>query len=95
MRVANVFELMGNTPLVRINKINPNPEVEIYAKLEGSNPMGSLKDRIALRMIEKAEKAGKLTKDKTILEATSGNTGISVAWVARLKGYKCLVVMPS
>ena len=94
MRVAHVFELIGNTPLVRINKMNPNPKVEIYAKLEGSNPMGFLKDRIALRMIEKAENDGRLTRDKTILEATSGNTGISVAWVAALKGYKCLIVMP-
>ena len=76
------------------NKMNPNPNVEIYAKLEGFNPMGSLKDRIALRMIERAEEEGKLNKDKMVLEATSGNTGISVAWVAALKGYKCVIVMP-
>jgi cysteine synthase B len=93
-RVNHIFELIGNTPMVKINKMNPNPHVEIYAKLEGFNPMGSLKDRIALRMIEKAEEEGKLTKDKTILEATSGNTGISIAWVAALKGYKCEIVMP-
>ena len=80
--------------MVRINKLNPNPNVEMYAKLEGFNPMGSLKDRIALRMIERAEEEGKLTKDKIVLEATSGNTGISVAWIAALKGYKCLIVMP-
>jgi cysteine synthase B len=80
--------------MVRINKMNPNPNVEIYAKLEGFNPMGSLKDRIALRMIEKAEEEGKLTKGKVILEATSGNTGISVAWVAALKGYKCVIILP-
>jgi cysteine synthase B len=91
---SHVFELIGKTPMVRINKMNPNPQVEIYAKLEGFNPMGSLKDRIALRMIERAEEEGKLTKDKTILEATSGNTGISVAWVAALKGYRCTIVMP-
>jgi cysteine synthase B len=91
---SHVFELIGKTPMVRINKMNPNPHVEIYAKLEGFNPMGSLKDRIALRMIERAEEEGKLTKDKTILEATSGNTGISVAWVAALKGYRCTIVMP-
>jgi cysteine synthase B len=91
---SHVFELIGKTPMVRINKMNPNPHVEIYAKLEGFNPMGSLKDRIALRMIERAEEEGELTKDKTILEATSGNTGISVAWVASLKGYKCTIVMP-
>jgi cysteine synthase len=93
-RVRHVFELIGKTPMVRINKMNPNPNVEVYAKLEGFNPMGSLKDRIALRMIEKAEEDGRLTKDKIILEATSGNTGISVAWVAALKGYKCVIVMP-
>jgi len=92
--VKHVFELIGNTPMIRINRMNPNPNVEIYAKLEGFNPMGSLKDRIALPMIQKAEEGGKLTKDKTILEATSGNTGISVAWIAALKGYKCLIVMP-
>jgi len=96
MNTANhIFELIGNTPMVRINKMNPNPNVEIYAKLEWFNPMGSLKDRIALRMIEKAEEEGKLTKDKVILEATSGNTGISVAWVAALKGYKCMIVLPT
>jgi cysteine synthase len=93
-RASHVFELIGKTPMVRINKMNPNPNVEIYAKLEGFNPMGSLKDRIALRMIEKAEEEGKLTKDRVILEATSGNTGISVAWVAALKGYKCTIVLP-
>ena len=93
-KVSHIFELVGETPIVRINKMNPNPNVEIYAKLEGFNPMGSLKDRIALRMIERAEEEEKLTKDKMILEATSGNTGISVAWVAALKGYKCVIVMP-
>jgi cysteine synthase len=96
MKKANhVFELIGQTPMVRINKMNPNPRVEIYAKLEGFNPMGSLKDRIALRMIEAAEAAGTLTPDKVILEATSGNTGISVAWVAALKGYKCTILLPN
>jgi cysteine synthase len=95
MKVAShVFELIGRTPMVRINKMNPNPHVEIYAKLEGFNPMGSLKDRIALRMIESAEEEGKLTKDQIILEATSGNTGISIAWVATLKGYECTLVLP-
>jgi len=94
-RASHIFELIGNTPMVRINKMNPNPNVEIYAKLEWVNPMGSLKDRIALSMIEKAEKEGKLTKGKVILEATSGNTGISIAWVAALKGYKCEIVLPN
>jgi cysteine synthase len=75
--------------------MSPNPKVKIYAKLEGFNPMGSLKDRIALGMILSAEEEGKLTKGKTILEATSGNTGISVAWVAALKGYRCEIVLPS
>jgi len=75
--------------------MNPNPRVEICAKLEGFNPMGSVKDRIALRMIERAEKEGNLTRDKVILEATSGNTGISVAWVAALKGYQCAILMPT
>jgi cysteine synthase len=96
MKCANhVFELIGKTPMIRINKMAPNPKVKIYAKLEGFNPMGSLKDRIALGMILSAEEEGKLTKGKTILEATSGNTGISVAWVAALKGYKCEIVLPS
>ena len=92
--VENIFELIGNTPLVKINKLNPNPKVKIYAKLEYFNPTGSLKDRIAKAMIEAAERSGKLTKDKTIVEATSGNTGISLAWVARLKGYNCTLIMP-
>jgi cysteine synthase len=92
--VRHIFELIGETPIVRINKMNPNPSVEIYAKLEWLNPTGSLKDRIALQMIEKAEEEGKLTKNKTIVEATSGNTGISVAWIAAIKGYKCVIVIP-
>jgi cysteine synthase B len=93
-RFGHIFELIGNTPMVRINRMNPNPRVEICAKLEGFNPMGSVKDRIALRMIERAEAEGKLTRNKVILEATSGNTGISVAWVAALKGYECAILMP-
>jgi len=93
-RFGHVFDLIGNTPMVRINNMSPNPKVEIYAKLEGVNPMGSMKDRIALRMINRAEEEGLLTKNQTILEATSGNTGISVAWVAALKGYKCVILMP-
>jgi cysteine synthase len=95
MKVANhIFDLIGHTPMVKINKINPNPAAEIYAKIEWFNPMGSLKDRIALKMIEAAEQENRLTKDKIILEATSGNTGIAVAWVAAIKGYKCVIVMP-
>jgi cysteine synthase len=89
-----VLDLIGNTPIVKINKLNPNPKVKIYAKLEGSNPGGSVKDRIALRMLEEAEKNGKLTKDKIIIEPTSGNTGIGLAMVAAVKGYKIRIVMP-
>ena len=91
---SHVFELIGQTPMVRINRLNPNPAVEIYAKVEWFNPTGSLKDRIALNMIEEAEKEKRLTKDKIILEATSGNTGIAIAWLAALKGYRCVIVMP-
>lgn len=95
MKVAShVFDLIGQTPIVKINKMNPNPNVEIYAKLEWFNPMGSLKDRIALSMIEEAEREKRLINGKIILEATSGNTGIAIAWVAALKGYKCVIVMP-
>ncbi len=89
----NIVNLIGNTPLVKINKLNPVKNVTIYAKLESFNPGGSIKDRIALAMIESAEKSGELTKNKTILEATSGNTGIGLALVAAAKGYKALFVM--
>ncbi len=92
---ASVLDLVGRTPLVRINRLNPNPMVEIYAKLEGLNPGGSVKDRICVRMIEEAEKRGELTRDKVILEPTSGNTGIGLAMVAAVKGYKCTLVMPA
>jgi cysteine synthase B len=89
----NILELIGNTPIVRINKLNPRKNVDIFAKLEGQNPGGSIKDRIALKMIEEAEKSGKLTKDKTIIEATSGNTGIAIAMIAAVKGYDVEIVM--
>lgn len=89
----NVLKFIGNTPIVRINRLNPNKKVNIFAKLEGQNPGGSIKDRIALKMIEEAEKAGKLTKEKTIIEATSGNTGIAIAMIAAVKGYKVEIVM--
>lgn len=91
----NVLELIGNTPMVRINKLNLNPKVSIFAKLEGQNPGGSIKDRIALKMLEQAEKEGKLNKEKTIIEATSGNTGIAIAMIAAVKGYKAEIVMSS
>jgi cysteine synthase B len=89
----NIIDLIGNTPIVRINRLNPNPNVIIYAKLEGNNPGGSIKDRIALKMIEQAEHEGILTKDKTIIEPTSGNTGIGLAMVSVVKGYNIEVVM--
>ncbi|MGI6752279.1 MAG: PLP-dependent cysteine synthase family protein [Anaerovoracaceae bacterium] len=89
----NILETIGNTPLVRINQMNPNPKVEILAKLEGFNPTGSIKDRIALKMIEEAEKEGQLTKDKIIIEATSGNTGIGLAMIGKVKGYKVQIIM--
>jgi S-sulfo-L-cysteine synthase (O-acetyl-L-serine-dependent) len=91
----NVLDSIGNTPLVRINELNPNKKVKIYAKLEGYNPTGSIKDRIALKMIEQAEKAGTLTPGKTILEPTSGNTGIGLAMIGAVKGYKVQIVMSS
>ena len=89
----NILELIGNTPLVRINHLRPNKETDIWAKLESFNPGGSIKDRPALYMIEEAEKKGELTKDKIILEATSGNTGIGLALVAAVKGYRILLIM--
>jgi cysteine synthase len=89
-----ILDLIGNTPMVRIEKMNLNPKVKIFAKLEGFNPTGSVKDRIALAMITAAEKKGALKPGKTIIEATSGNTGIGVAMVAAMKGYKVVIVMP-
>ncbi|MEK7206204.1 MAG: pyridoxal-phosphate dependent enzyme, partial [candidate division NC10 bacterium] len=94
MKAASILEAIGNTPLVELRRISPKPTVRIYAKLEGNNPTGSLKDRIAMYMIEAAERSGDLTPDKVILEPTSGNTGIALAMVARLKGYKVKVVVP-
>jgi cysteine synthase B len=94
MKAASILEAIGNTPLVELRRISPKPTVRIYAKLEGNNPTGSLKDRIAKYMIEAAERSGDLTPDKVILEPTSGNTGIALAMVARLKGYKVKVVVP-
>ena len=88
------MEAIGNTPLVELRRMSPKPTVRIFAKMEGANPTGSLKDRIAKYMVEAAERSGALTKDKIILEPTSGNTGIALAMVARLKGYKVKVVVP-
>lgn len=95
MFCQDILHYVGNTPLIKINKLNPNPQVEIYAKVEGFNPSGSIKDRIALRMIEQAEAEEKLDKTKTIIEPTSGNTGIGLAMIGAVKGYKVLIVMSS
>jgi cysteine synthase len=92
--VRNIIDLIGNTPMVQINYLNPNPNVEMYVKLEKYNPGGSVKDRIAKYMIEQAEKNGQLTKDKIVIEPTSGNTGIGLALVCRAKGYDLLLIMP-
>ena len=91
----NILWTIGNTPMVRINNMNSNPNVLILAKLEGFNPTGSIKDRIALKMIEEAEINRELTKDKIIIEATSGNTGIGLSMIGRVKGYKVQIVMNS
>ena len=93
MLYNNILEAIGNTPMVKINKLNPNPNVLLYAKIESFNPNGSIKDRIALKMIEQAENSGVLTKDKIIIEATSGNTGIGLAMIGLVKGYKVQIVM--
>ncbi len=94
MRYESVLDLVGNTPLVEITKLSPNPAVQIFAKLEGQNPTGSVKDRIAKFMIEAAEADGSLKPGQTILEPTSGNTGIALALIATLRGYQLKVVMP-
>jgi cysteine synthase B len=94
-RVAkNMIDLVGLTPLVRINHLVPNKRVKVYAKLERYNPAGSVKDRIAKFMIEYGEKEGLLTKDKIVIEPTSGNTGIALAMVCAVKGYRLELVMP-
>ncbi|MDQ3106929.1 MAG: cysteine synthase family protein [Actinomycetota bacterium] len=94
MRYDSVLGLIGDTPLVDISSLSPNPNVKILAKLEGQNPGGSVKDRIALFMIEEAEKAGELRPGQTILESSSGNTGIGLALVATIKGYPIKIVLP-
>ncbi len=96
MYFRNVIEALGHTPLVELAQIHPNKRVHILSKLEGQNLGGSasIKDRIAKYMLDRAEQSGKLSKGKTIIEATSGNTGITLAWLGRKKGYKVTIVMP-
>jgi len=95
MAVKSVLELVGDTPLVELTRLAPSPSVQLYAKLEGQNPTGSIKDRIAKTMIEAAEASGELEPGRALLEPTSGNTGISLALVAKLKGYPITCVMPA
>lgn len=91
----SVIDIIGNTPLIRLDRINPNPRVILYGKFEGANPGGSVKDRTAFYLIKEAEEKGLLTKDKIILEPTSGNTGIGLAMIAAAKGYRIKLVMPA
>ena len=90
----SVLDLVGRTPLVELGRLSPKPDVKLYAKLEGQNPTGSIKDRVARAMIEAAEAAGELEPGRALLEPTSGNTGISLALVAKLKGYPLTCVLP-
>src|SRR5213082_1534171 len=91
-RYASILETVGNTPVVRINNLAP-PEIELYVKIEAFNPLGSVKDRLALGVIEAAEKSGELKPGQTVIEATSGNTGIGLAMVCAQKGYPLVVTM--
>ena len=90
-----LLDLVGDTPLVELTRLAPKSSVQIYAKLEGANPTGSIKDRVALAMIEAAEASGELEPGRALIEPTSGNTGISLAMVAKLKGYPLTCVMPA
>ncbi|HEY8479537.1 MAG TPA: pyridoxal-phosphate dependent enzyme, partial [Spirillospora sp.] len=94
MRFDSLLDSLGRTPLVGLPRLSPSDDVRLWAKLEDRNPTGSIKDRPALYMIQKAEKEGLLTPGCTILEPTSGNTGISLAMVAKLRGYEMVCVMP-
>jgi len=93
MMYDTIIDTIGHTPLVRINKLNPKSQIPLYAKLEGFNPTGSIKDRIAIKMIEQAEECGALLPGKTIIEPTSGNTGIGLAMIGAVKGYSVEIVM--
>jgi cysteine synthase len=94
LRATNILDAIGDTPLVELHHVTPKEGVRFFAKLEGQNPAGSLKDRIAKYMLEDAEQTGRLTPGRVVLEATSGNTGIGLAFIGRLKGYRVKVVMP-
>ncbi|HVB73921.1 MAG TPA: cysteine synthase family protein [Ktedonobacteraceae bacterium] len=94
MRYNSILDTIGNTPLVELKSFSPRPGVQIFAKLEGVNPSGSIKDRIAKKMIEEAEASGRLVPGSILLEPTSGNTGIALAMIARVKGYQFVAVMP-
>ena len=96
MHFKNIIDAVGHTPMVEMTRMHPNKNVKILAKLEGQNPggSGSTKDRVAKYMVEKAEQSGELTKGMTIIEATSGNTGIALAWLGHTKGYEVVIVMP-
>ena len=93
MKKNNILELIGNTPIIRIHHLFP-PSIEAWIKLENMNPSGSIKDRVALAMVEDAERTGVLKKGMVIIEPTSGNTGIGLAMVAAVKGYQLMIVMP-
>ena len=93
MRYDSILETIGNTPHVRVNRLFDDG-IEVWSKLERANPAGSIKDRIAIKMVEDAEKAGKIRPGGTIIESTSGNTGIGIALIGRLKGYAVRIVMP-
>ncbi|MFN2527005.1 MAG: PLP-dependent cysteine synthase family protein [Actinomycetota bacterium] len=94
MKFKSILDAIGHTPLVEVPKLSPTPDVRLWVKLEGENPTGSVKDRIALAMVEAGESSGDLTKDKIILEPTSGNTGIALAMVAKTRGYSFTAVLP-
>ena len=93
-RFDDLTQVVGNTPLVNIDRLSPASGVHLWAKLDGFNPTGSVKDRIALAMVQDAEEHGRISPGDTLLEPSSGNTGIALAMVARRKGYRCIVVMP-
>ena len=95
MKSDDILAAIGHTPLVGLPAMSPNPDVKLWAKLEGQNPTGSMKDRIALRMVTEAEASGALTADRVVLEPTSGNTGISLAMICKRKGYRLVCVMPA